>query len=120
VVHIIRIATATDANTVLCQVAGFGILGLFLILVKINSYPYSALIVLKTRTKDCFYVSGKVACVKKPLGGRGPLTNNPTELTPILCSYLTHTENGIGARFSIQAGLNFAVHIGVHNWYKKG
>ena len=120
VVHIIRIATVTDANTVLFQVTGFRILGLFLILVKINSHPHSALVVLKTRTRDRFYVSGKVACVKKPLGGRGPPTNNPTELTPILCSYLIHTENSIGARFSIRGGLNFGVHIGVYNWYKKG
>jgi len=57
---------------------------------------------------------------KKPLGRREPLTNNPTELTRILCSYLMHAESGIVARFSIQVGLNFGVHIGVYNWYKKG
>jgi len=86
VVHIIRIATVTDANTVLCQVTGFGILGLFLILVKINSYPHSALVVLKTRTRDRFYVSGKVACVKKPLGGR--VTNKQPNRAYVYFMYL--------------------------------
>ena len=56
-VHLIRITAVANADAVLCQVTGFRILGLFLILVKINSYPHSALVVLKTRTRDCFYVS---------------------------------------------------------------
>ena len=61
-----------------------------------------------------------IDCSEKPLGRSELITNNSTELTPILCSYLIHAESGIVARFSIQAGLNFGVHIGVYNWYKKG